>query len=364
MKLYRAVIVVICGVAAACGSSSPAAPTTTKSSLTVTAASPDDGAAMTTFRPTIAAKNASSSQSGGKTYEFQISDEGTFSNIVARQANVAEDAIGTTSYTVDFDLQTTTRFYWRVRVTQGTAVSDWSTSRNFTTPVMGYSRAGELYDPLVYGGSVGIPVGSATFVPGKGIRLEDGNSYVRYQLAQALSSGEFSVEVEGLRPNGPGGKLKVFSMSDGTGDLYRSTYLLNAQYRGSGGNPDNCIAFKALFGDPFYKLEPDAGVRNANVMSLNPSQAYLWKGTWGNFFHLTVQEVNGRTVYDYGLFMSDIGASSGIMYNPNPQFAYLGANNGPFKEEDGSWPGLTYRNVWISNKPRPASLGSALRPPE
>ena len=59
---------------------------------------------------------------------------------------------------MDFDLQTTTRFYWRVRVTQGTAVSDWSTSRNFTTPVMGYSRAGELYDPLVYSGTVGIPV--------------------------------------------------------------------------------------------------------------------------------------------------------------------------------------------------------------
>ena len=30
-------------------------------------------------------------------------------------------------------------------------------------------------------------------------------------------------------------------------------------------------------------------------------------------------------------------------------------------DDTGSWP-ATYRNVWIGNKPRPASLGSALRP--
>ena len=47
-------------------------------------------------------------------------------------------------------------------------------------------------------------------------------------------------------------------------------------------------------------------------------------------------------------------------YNPAPHFAYLGANNGVYKEEDGSWPGLVYRNVWIGRGSRPQSLGSAL----
>ena len=40
----------------------------------------------------------------------------------------------------------------------------------------------------------------------------------------------------------------------------------------------------------------------------------------------------------------------------------LGANNGSFGEEDGSWPQAIYRNVWIGRGTRPASLGSALNP--
>jgi hypothetical protein len=154
-------------------------------------------------------------------------------------------------------------------------------------------------------------------------------------------------------------------MSDSTYDVYRSNYLLVAQYRGVGGNPDNCIAFKALLGDPFYKLEPDFGQRAAGVVALDASRSYLWTGTWGNFFRLVVQESGGgRTLYDVGIPVSALGvAPFAASYNPTPHFAYLGANNGPFGEEHGSWPGAVYRNVWISTRPRPASLGSALLPP-
>jgi hypothetical protein len=228
---------------------------------------------------------------------------------------------------------------------------------------MGFNRAGELYDPLLSGATVGAPVGSTTFVAGKGIRLNDGNSYVRYQLQQPLDSGEFSMEIEGLSPSGPGGKLKVFSMMDGTYDLFRSPFLLNAQYRGTNGNPDNAISFKALFGDLALKLEPDIGVRIDSIRMLDPNRAYLWKGTWSSGFRLVIQEgIGGPTIYDYGLTLADIGAPVITNYNPNPHFAYLGANNGPFKEEEASWPGAIYRNVWIGRGARPASLGSALVP--
>jgi hypothetical protein len=374
----RAFVVCLCCVAAgACGSkSSPAAPTpvSTGPKLTApTADSPADGAAIGSFRPTLVVRNGTSDQRGDRQYEFQISDRSDFSSapasvshaftVVARQTGVPEGAGGTTSYTPDFDLQPTTRLYWRARLQQGTTASEWSAMRNFTTPIAGYNRAGELYDSLVSGSTVGVPVGSTTFLPGKGIRVNDGNSYVRYQLAQPIDNGEFSMEVEGLSPNGPGPKLKVFSMSDGTGDVYRSNYLLVAQYRGGGGNPDNCIAFKALLGDPALKLEPDLGTRLAGVMMLDPSRAYFWKGTWSNGFRLVVQEgVNGRTLYNFGLTLADINAPVSGTYNPSPHFAYLGANNGPFGEEDGSWPGAVYRNVWIGRGPRPQSLGSALLP--
>ena len=149
-------------------------------------------------------------------------------------------------------------------------------------------------------------------------------------------------------------------MSDTTYDLFRSPYLLTAQYRGVAGNPDNAISFKMLLGDPFLKLEPDLGVRSASIMSLDPSHAYLWKGIWGHGFTLVIKDgVNGPTLYNYGQTALEATGYDAV-YNPTPHFAYLGANNGPYGEEEGSFPGAIYRNVWISNNPRPASLGSAL----
>jgi len=333
-----------------------------------TADSPSNQAAVLSYHPTLSVKNGTASQGETRTYEFQISDKSDFSSTsntgsfaVALVGTVSEGANGTTSYTPEVDLQPTTRLYWRARARDGSAASSWTTTRSFTTPIAGYSRAGELYDPLMYGSTLGIPVGTTTFIPGKGVRLEDGNSYIRYQLVQPLDSGEFSMEIEGLRPNGGGPKMRVFSMSDGTGDLYRSNYLLNAQYRGVPGNPDNCISFKALLGDPALKLEPDFGTRAAAVMALDPSKAYFWKGTWSDRFRLVVREgINGSTLYDYGLSLADIGAAVNTTYNPTPHYAYLGANNGPYGEEDGSFPGAVYRNVWIGRNPRPTSLGSAL----
>jgi len=374
---FRVLIASACaaGLAGCSSSSAPLSPNATSAAAAAIAAptpdSPADGAAAGSYRPTLVVKNGTSTATTGpRLYEFQVSDRSDFVvssagrlmsfAIVANKSGVPEGAGGTTSYTPDFDLQPTTRFYWRARVVQGVAASDWSPTRSFTTPIAGFNRPGELYDPLVYGSTIGTPVGSTTFVPGEGIRLNDGNSYVRYQLAQPINGGEFSMEVEGLRPNGPGPKLKVFSMSDGTGDVYRSSYLLVAQYRGVAGNPDNSIAFKALLGDPTYKLEPDFGGRT--VIALDPSRAYLWKGTWGNFFRLQVNDgIGGPSLYDVRIALSDIGFPAGAAtYNPTPHFAYLGANNGPFGEEDGSFPGATYRNVWIGAGPRPASLGSAL----
>jgi hypothetical protein len=42
------------------------------------------------------------------------------------------------------------------------------------------------------------------------------------------------VEVEGLRPNGPEVKARIFSMMDGGSSLDLSRVPFNVQYRGSG----------------------------------------------------------------------------------------------------------------------------------
>jgi hypothetical protein len=111
------------------------------------------------------------------------------------------------------------------------------------------------------------------------------------------------MDVQGLFPNNPGSKAKVFSMMDGGNNLYESKFILNAQYRGADGNPDNAIAFKAVFGDEDYKLEPDRTKRRASVVALDPARTYHWKGTWGSEFRLVVQDgdLGGTTIYDYGI---------------------------------------------------------------
>jgi hypothetical protein len=374
VRRSRALMAVLClAVAPACSKSeTPLSPTGGgAANLTApTPSAPADAAQMTTLRPTLVVNNGASGQSGAKVYEFQVSDKSDFSTaavnrfaaytVLAHSTNIPEGSGGTTSYTPDFDLQPATRLYWRARMLQEGLASDWSTTRSLATALVGYSRPGELYDPLVNGSTIGVAVGSTTFVAGKGLQINDGNSYVRYQLAQPLAAGEFSMEILGLHPNGPGPKLKVFSMSDSAYDVYRSPYLLVAQYRGSNGNPDNCIAFKALLGDPLFKLEPDIGVRQAAVVSLDPARAYFWKGIWSNGFTLIVKDgINGPTLFNYGQTALEVTGQNAV-YNPTPHFAYLGANNGPFGEEDGSFPGAIYRNVWISSNPRPASLGSAM----
>jgi hypothetical protein len=174
---------------------------------------------------------------------------------------------------------------------------------------------------------------------------------VKYAIPQTITSGEFSVEVLGLRPNAPGGKLKVMSMSSAYPDFTTDPYRFDIQYRGNTGSPPNAITFRALYGsadDLSVRYEPDTGTRNSSVFILNPSTPYLWKVTWGSEARVQVYEggVGGKLIYNIGV------KSSKGSYNPQPQFAYLGAP--PQRSgEDASIPGTIYRNMWIGARARP-----------
>lgn len=328
--------------------------------------SPVNNVQLATLRPTLTVQNATSSnQSGTRTYEFQVSDRSDFalgaslttSFLVAVNQTGVPEGDGQTSFTVSSDLQPTTRMYWRSRVVQGTTTSDWSSAATFRTKLAGYSRPGELYDPLVSAGdvSIGTIVGAHTWVAGKGLRLETERSYVQYALPQVLTTGEFSVEVEGLRPNGPNHKLKIFSMNDTTGDITFSHYGMSTMYRGVNGNPANAISYKAVFGSESRIAEPDRRIRDASIYNLDPSRTYFWKATWGGDFRLVVADggVNGSVIYNRGE-----AAPGGGTYRP--AYAWLGSNQGAAGFDAGTFPGATYRHVWIGDRPRPSTLGNAL----
>lgn len=326
--------------------------------------SPVNGEQLDTLRPTLIVQNATSSQSSGsRTYEFQVSDRTDFSLgssltssflVAVNQTGVAEGSDGRTSFTVGSELQPTTRMYWRARAVQGSSSSDWSSPANFRTRIVGYNRAGELYDPLIHGDTIGEVFGNVEFIKGKGAKLNNQTAYIRYRLGQTLTSGEFSVIVEGLAPGAPGSKFKIFSMQSGTGNLLDNPYMANVQYRGAiNGNPDNSISFKTLYGNfsDSRKFEPNFA--NRTPRNLDPSRGYFWKWTWGPEARLLVQDgVGGGTVYNYGV------PTAGT-YSPSPHYAFLGASIDTSIEE-GSRPGAIIRHVWISDKPRPDSLGSAL----
>ena len=189
------------------------------------------------------------------------------------------------SFKITATLSFKQRQTWRVRAEFQGLIGPWSPMASFISAEGGYIRGNEAFDPIFNGQTLGQIIGQATFVPNVGIRIENTTSYVKYAIPQTITSGEFSVEVLGLRPNAPGGKLKVMSMSSAFPDFTTDPYRFDIQYRGSSGSPPNAITFRALYGsadDLSVRYEPDTGTRNTSVFLLNPATPYLWKVTWGS----------------------------------------------------------------------------------
>jgi hypothetical protein len=358
-------------VVSACSSDSktPTTPTTTTTApptLTKpTADSPSDNVQLDNVRPTLSVVNGTSNQSGVKTYEFEISDNSSFasSTNAVSSPEVAEDSSGKTTFAVGQDLQPTTRYYWHARMVQGASKSDWSDTRSLKTRLVGYNKPGALYDPLVNSETVGNLGGSGniTWVPGQGIRMNDELAYVIYDLPQVFESGEMSVEVLGLAPGGAPGKARIFSILDRLGVASSSAkHSINVQYRGAGGAPDNCIAWKAVLGDNANSLEPNTDKRYQSVVILDPSTWYLWQVSWTpTSVRVIVKETGGAgssVVYDY-----QVNASTNTTdWDPSAVYAFLGTNNASFTGFDGTRIGATFRNFWVGSTPRPATLGSAI----
>jgi hypothetical protein len=286
-------------------------------------------------------------------YRFEVQTAGG----AVVESQVVAGGAGTTSRTVAAALDGDATYRWRARAEYQESAGPWSGLQSFVAPVNdGYNRPGALFDPLVNGKTVGRIGGSGnvTWVPGQGIRMNDELAYVVYQLPQVYSSGEISVEVTGLNPDGPCCKPRIFSMLDRTNAIASaSRYSFNVQYRGAGGAPANCITFKAVLGDNANSVEVDN--RFGNIFRLDPSKVYLWQAFWTpTSFRLAVKEggATGPVVYD-----EKADATSGTTnWNPEQMFAFLGTNNGAYVEHDGTRAGMTLRNLWVGSTPRPATL--------
>lgn len=349
-KIPALAVGVVALILVSCGGSksSPVDPTPVPpGTVTLSApahAAPADDAQTNSLQPELTVANATSSQSGAKTYEFEVSAAADFAIVVIRTSDVSEDADGQTGWTVSSPLQPTTRYWWRVRVKQGSNTGPWSTPTRFRSRIEGFNRPGELFDPLTNGSTVGTLI-QATLLPGQGVRLDSLGSRVTYTLPQNLPEGEFSLFATELNSDSAGDSTKLFSMQQGSTDMTTNPYRATIEKRDHG-----TVTFRFIAGDTDARAD---GVRED--FAFNPSAIYFWKFTWGNgFARLTVLEggENGRVVYNRG------DSYSGT-YRPNPHIAHLGAPPGRAGINTASVPGAVISNVWLSSKPRPSGLGSA-----
>ena len=214
---------------------------------------------------------------------------------------------GKTSFTVEADLQPTTMFFWRARAIQGSVNRPLVGSFQFKSKLVGFNRAGELYDPLIHGETVGTPVGSTTFIQGIGIRINDGQSYVKYLLPPTITSGEFSMDVEGLARERTGRQDQSIRDAGRPGRLHHEQL--------SRGHPVSrhrrCSrrtrsTFRVIYGDGDdldIRYEPDTNKRISSVFLLNPVDCVSLEGQLGQRHQLVMREggVSGRTLYDFGM---------------------------------------------------------------
>ena len=262
--------------------------------------------------------------------------------------------VGEASWQITNQLDFQVRHTWRARAEYGNDVGPWSAPGSFISSEGGYIRGNEVFDPLFNGTTVGQVIGPATF-SSEGVRLDTTGSYVRYLIPQTINSGEFGMEIRGLRANATGDKSKVFGMMQGNPDsseYITNDYRVDVQYRGTAGFPPNAITYRVLYGsatDTSVRYEPTTEQRLISVKNLDPNTWYYWRYTWGKTVRVTVNEggPTGRLIYDISR------NSANGTYNPQPHYAFIGAPSGRSGTESATIPGTIYRNVWISTRPKP-----------
>jgi hypothetical protein len=288
-------------------------------------------------------------------YEFQIMNA---ANAVVCSETVGGGGSGssvswTPGCTLDFDAPHT----WRVRATypaQG-AFGPWSSTANFRSPVGGYVRQGEIYDPLTTGKSAGQAFG-VQFISGVGARFNGHDSRITYQFNEPLQSGEFSLMVTGIDEGSPGDKTKIMAMQEGGADITDNDYRMTVEKRGRSYESPGAVTWRIIMGeaddhgriiDAPRRFVPDGG--------FSDERWYFWKFTWQSggsaSLEIRLNGPNGERIYE-----TNRGVN-GYAYRPVPHVIHVGTTVGRAGPIDASIPGAIYKNVWVSNRPRPRFPG-------
>ena len=285
-------------------------------------------------------------------YEFEIKNAGGSTVCSATVGGGSDSSVSwTPSCVLEFDQPHT----WRVRAVYQGAFGPWAAAATFRSPIGGYIRGNEVFDPLNNGKTVGQAIG-AQLIAGVGIRLNGHDSRVTYQLPETLQSGELSVMVTGVDEGNPGDKTKIMSMQEGGGDLTTNDYRVTVEKRGASYTTPGAVTFRIIMGEADeHAGRIFDGDRFVPAAGFSDERWYFWKFTWQSpgRARLEVRQdgPQGGVIYD-----SSRG-TGGFLYRPVPHIVHLGATVGRAGPADASIPGAIYKHLWISGRARPTFPG-------
>lgn len=263
---------------------------------------------------------------------------------------VANPTITTTSYTVTASLTLDSTHTWRARAVYQGKVGPWSTTATFKTQVAAFISGNTLYDPLSTGITVGTRGGSTTFVAGQGLRLNNQDATLRYNLPTTLQAGQYSMLVLGADEGAVGSdKSKVFSMQEGSDDITTNDYRMTAELRGANYSSPGSVTCRIINGE--NTNEEDIHDCTRLQLSFDSSRWYFWSFTWDNTSaRLIVRRDNeaGQIVYSQGVGLNH-------PYRPVPHTLWLGAPVGRAGNQDATiGGGPIYKNVYAGPSARPS----------
>jgi hypothetical protein len=355
--IAAAAIVCAVGVAIGCGrnSNTPAAPSAVPEGATeatpdgvgLKATAPTPQSPINNVKPTtpsvvLVVGNASLKFTSGLPLQYQFEVYNASGTLVHQSGLVAGGSGGTTSYEVPIFLEADKTYRWQSRALYSGMGGPWCAQATFVAPQTGgYIRAGEIYDPLNNGKTVGNVTGPVGF-SAKGITLQELTSNVSYRLPSTMTSGEYSLLVTDMPANTKGGKTKVLSMSQGYDDIITNDRRYTWEKRG---DPPGVIAYRVLTHDD--RIETEGAERVAYNFAAN--ETYFWRTTWGNHrltWTIRAGGANGPIIYD---------RSDGMVgeYNPSPHIVWIGAPIGRSGADGASVKGMTVRQLWVSTRERP-----------
>lgn len=277
-------------------------------------------------------------------YRFQIINaaNATVCNmLVAGGSGDVSVTPSNTGCTLDFDVV----YSWQVRseLPDGSAVGPWSAKATFRSPVGGYLKGNELFDPLTNGPSTVMTASNdVTWLPGIGVRLNSRESFVEYRLQQPCVDCEMSALMTNLGNGSEEWKTKVMSMLQGDGvNITDNNFRVTLDKRTTWVGQQSVIRYTMVSNDK------DAGEPKSGPQTWNRANTYFWRFTWRNgLSNLTVLDGGVR-----GSVKANLGTPYKAPYAPNPHLIRLGSVRGRAGSDTN--PGTIIWNLWVSPNPRP-----------